>query len=150
MKSLAPLVALILIASACTKGPPPTAKTSGGDRSAPSQTLKRAAPNWGAMIGKVRNLDQRRDKIISLMQDAVSEFDHYKRSEKSGSPDKKRLESAKNYKLEAGDLYDGLREDVTRAAGGEDRGDQLWEKRLRAFQTKFDKLSKKVRRIEFR
>lgn len=146
MRSLVLAVAALILVSACSKNaPPPRARSNTGG----SETLRPAGPNWSAMMKKVRNLEPRRNKIIELMQDAVSEYDHYKRSAKAGSPDIKRLNNAKNLKGEAGDLYDVLREDVARAAGNEDLGDKLWDKRMRSFQTTFDKLSKKVRRIEF-
>ncbi len=154
MRSPALAVAVLFVAASCNKAPPPTAIINDGrdgDVAAQSRRdARKVAPNWAKMINKVRNLDQRRDKIIDLMEDSVSEYDHYKRSVKADTPDRKRLENAKRLQLEAGDLEDVLFEDVVRAAGGDDLGDQLWNKRLRTFQTKFDKLSKKVRRIEFK
>lgn len=111
---------------------------------------KPSGPNWAAMFKKVRNVPARTEKIIQLMSDAVSEHDHYKRSVKAGSEDKARLKKAQDLKIEAGGLYDELQMDVFDAAGNDDLGQRLWDKRLANFQARYDRHARKIRRIEFK
>ena len=50
----------------------------------------------------------------------------------------------------ANNIDDMLRKDVFEIAGSDDMGEKLWDKRFRNYQNKWDRLSKKVRRIQFK
>ena len=146
------LVALVVLVSACAKkSTPAVERRSGGRPSAgkPADSgTRKPAPNWAAMANKVPNLGSRCEEALGLLQDCVSEYDHYKRSVKAGSPDRARLKKAQRLLQEADDIDDMLREDIEEAAGGVDMSDTLMLKHraLNTYQRKWEKLAKKVRR----
>ena len=102
------------------------------------------------MAARVRNSEARQEQALSLLDQAVSEYEHYKRSTKAGSDDRSRLEKAQKLHEEANNIDDMLREDVFEVAGSDDMGEKLWNQRFRNYQNKWDRLSKKVRRIQFK
>ena len=102
------------------------------------------------MAARVRNSEARQEQALSLLDEAVSEYEHYKRGKKAGSEDRTRLEKAQRLHEEANNIDDMLREDVFEVAGSDDMGEKLWNQRFRNYQNKWDRLSKKVRRIQFK
>lgn len=127
--------------------PKPIAPRSGG--SSTSNVPKGPAHDWASMMDKVKNVKPRTEKILNLIEDAVSAHDKYKRTAKAGTPDESLKQKAIRLKQEAGDLLEMLQEEVYDAAPNSELGYELWDKRMGAFQRKYDRLYKKVRRIDF-
>jgi len=148
MRLLSFLIVVIILAG-CGPETPRKREVNGNPRSSSTSTGQQARGpkyDWTGMLSKVRNIEARKNKILELMREAVKSYDAYKQS---GKTDKASLATAKKLKIDAGDLYDEMYDDVTSAAPNERVGEKLWSMRLRTFQSSYDRLSKKVRRIEF-
>jgi hypothetical protein len=112
-----------------------------GTRPSIRETVKK---NWEALRAKVRNADQREEKILDMIKEAGIVFEKVKLAKDAGDDGyKKLLAKAKDLYEEANGLYDTMRDDA-------DTVDKdLWITKFKSFQSQWERYSTKDLRRMF-
>ena len=114
------------------KAPPAPAPKAGG---VPD------ASRWEQLLAKVPRAEERQQKALDMLRDAQ---DTLEKSKAAAGPEAEKLRKEAGSKYaEAGTLYDELREEC------DELDERLWDRTFSSFQTKWDKLSRGLKRLNF-